>query len=113
VVDQVRGGVGHPAPAAGRAEAAVLAGEGNQAVEAAVVAAQARESVCEDPAAQKGAQLLLDEPRHRMTLLERRREEGLELGANRSVEQVLLGVVGAGSSRHHPQIPDHAPRFEG
>lgn len=62
-IDEVRRGVGHPAPAAGRADPASLATERNQDVFAAVVAVHAGEAVRKDPAAQAGAQIALDEAR--------------------------------------------------
>jgi hypothetical protein len=61
----VRSGVGHPATAARRAEAAALAREGDDAIEAAAVAVYADEAVREDPAAEEGAKLARDEAGHR------------------------------------------------
>jgi hypothetical protein len=64
-LDEVRRGVGHPAAATGRAEAAPLAREGHQAIVTALIAAQAEEAVGQDAAALEGAELLLDEMRRR------------------------------------------------
>jgi hypothetical protein len=50
-VDEMRGRIGHASPAARGAEAAALAREGDEPFELAVVAAQTKESVCEDAAA--------------------------------------------------------------
>jgi hypothetical protein len=87
-------GVGHAAPAARGAEAAALAREGDEAIVAAVVAVQAQEAEGEDATAQEGAELLLDEAGHGMPAFARLREEGLEVLANRPVEEGLLGAVG-------------------
>ena len=62
-VDEVCRRVGHPAAAAGGAEASPFAREGHEALELAVVAAQPEESVSEDATADEGAQLLADEVR--------------------------------------------------
>jgi hypothetical protein len=78
----MRGGVGHPAPAARGTEAAALARERHEAIVAAVVAAQAQEAVSQDAAAQEGAELLLDEVRRRTLARPRAREEPFELLAN-------------------------------
>ena len=51
----------HPSPSTARTEAAPLAGEGQEALEGAVGAAQPREAVGQDPAREELAELLLDE----------------------------------------------------
>lgn len=62
-VDQVRGGVGHAPAAAGGTEAATFAGEGDDAIGAALVAVHAHEPVGEDAAAEIGAELPFHEAR--------------------------------------------------
>ena len=52
-IDQVRGGICHSTSAAGRAETAALAREGNQAVMAAVVAVETEEAVRQNAAAKE------------------------------------------------------------
>ena len=61
----------------------------------AVVAVQAQEAVGQDPAAQVGAQLLLDEPGRRLTAGVRSGQEGLELLAHDLVQERVNG-----GSRH-------------
>jgi hypothetical protein len=58
---------------------------------AAVVAAQAQEAVGEDPAAQEGAQLLLDEMWRGTLPSPRTGEKRLELLANDAVQEGVLG----------------------
>jgi len=60
VFDQVGGGPGHPSCGARRAQAATLAGEGDQEVVAAGAAAGAGEAAGQDPALEVTAQLALD-----------------------------------------------------
>ena len=86
--------LGHPPPAAGGAEAAALAGKGNQAVEPAVVAAQTQEAVGEDAAPEVGAKLLLDGAGTGPVASTRVCEEGLELLAHDLVQKGLLGAAG-------------------
>jgi len=86
--------LGHPPAAAGGAEAAALAREGNQAVELAVVAAQAQEAVREDAAPEVGAKLLFDEAGTGLVASARVCEEGLELLAHDLVQEGLLGAAG-------------------
>jgi hypothetical protein len=97
----VRGRVRHPPPAAGGAEAAALAGKGNQAVELAVVAAQAQEAVGEDAAPEVGAKLLLDEAWTCVVAIARVCEEGLELLAHDLVQEGLLGTAGCVAACGH------------
>jgi len=61
----VRGRVRHAPPSAGRTTAATLAGEGDDAVEAAAVAVHAHETVGEDATAEEAPKLALDEPGER------------------------------------------------
>jgi uncharacterized protein (DUF697 family) len=76
-VDEMRRGVGHAASAAGGAEAAPLAREGDEALLSAIVAVQAEEAVGGDAAAQVGAQLLLDEAGRGLAAFSGAGEEGL------------------------------------
>ena len=89
-IDEVRGGVGHAAAAARRAEATPLARERHEAVELAFVAVEPEEAVGEDSAAKKGAELLLDETGRRPLAGSCAGQEGLELLAEGSVQEGLL-----------------------
>jgi hypothetical protein len=104
----VRGGVGHAAAAARRAEATPLAREGYEAVELALVAVEPEEAVGEDPAAKKGAELLLDETGRWLLAGSCAGEERFELLANGEVQGGLIrgsGVVGAsGTSGVHGAV---------
>jgi len=53
----------------------------------------AKEPFREDAAVEVGADLALDEPRHRRAGLPRRIQEGLDLFADDLVEERLLGLV--------------------
>ncbi len=92
-VHQVRGRVGHAAAAAGGAEAAAFAREGDQAIEPARIAVYAHESVGEDAAVQEGPELALDEARDGALAFLRAGEERLELLLDRAVEDALLGAA--------------------
>jgi hypothetical protein len=85
------GGVRHAASSAGRTEASPLAGEGDQAVVATVVAVKTQETVGQDPAAQVGPQLLLDEARRRLAACRGAGEEALEVLPDDAVQKRLLG----------------------
>ena len=91
-VDEVGGGVGHAATAAGGAEAAALAREGDDPLVMASVAAHPQEAVRGNAAAKIGAQLLLYETWRRLAAFVGAREEGLEVGGDRSVEHGALGT---------------------
>jgi hypothetical protein len=65
-----------------------------EAVELAVVAAQAQEALREDAAPEVGAKLLLDEAWTGMVASTRVCEEGLELLAHHLVQEGLLGAAG-------------------
>ena len=60
---------------------------------AAVVAVHAEEPVRQHAAIEVGADLALDEPRHRRTRLVCASQKGLELFADDLVEERLLGLV--------------------
>ena len=107
-IDEMRSGVGHPAAATGRAEAAPLAREGHEAIVAAVVAVQAKKAVGEDAAAQEGAEIVLDEVRRGALASPRPGEEGLDLLADDAVQERLLRrarcvVAGAGLLADRPR----------
>ena len=87
----MRRGVGHAAAAAGGAEAAALAGKGNQSVAAAGIAANAYEAMFEHAAGKVGAELTLHEAGHGMLALPCPREERLEIFSDNGVEDGLLG----------------------
>ena len=92
-IHQVGGCVGHTPPAAGGTEAAALAREGDDAVQAAGVAVHAHEAAGEDAAAEEAPELALDEAGHRALTGLRAGQEGLELRLNHSVEDTLLGAA--------------------
>jgi hypothetical protein len=87
----MRGGVGHPAAAARRVEAAALAREGDDAVEPAAVAVRAYEAIGKDSAAQEGAKLALDEAGHWPLACGSARQERLELLLHDAVEDGPAG----------------------
>ncbi len=60
---------------------------------AAAVAVHAEKALCEDAAVEMGAELALDEARHRCVLLAGADQEGLELLADDLVQERLLGGV--------------------
>jgi hypothetical protein len=90
-LDQVRCRVRHAPGAARRAEASAFAGEGDDAVESALVAVDAHEAVGKDPAAQEAPELALDEARHPALAGLGPSDEGLELRLDHPVEKALLG----------------------
>jgi hypothetical protein len=92
-IDEVRGGVGHAPAAAGGTEATPLAREGDEAIVAAGVAVEPKETVGKDPAPEVRAQLLLDEAGRRAIAFACARQEGLELFPDDRVERGLLGSV--------------------
>jgi hypothetical protein len=75
------------------AKAPAFAREGDEAVEAAIVAVQTQEAMGEDAAAQKGVELLLDETGHGMFASLRARQEGLEFLPDDVVEDALFGAM--------------------
>jgi len=87
--DQMRGALGHPPAAATRAQTASLAGEGDEAIEAARRAARPSETACETPARQELAKLALDE-RRKAVLAARRRhvQKCLEMVAHERVQEL-------------------------
>jgi hypothetical protein len=89
-VDEVRGSVGHAAAAARGTEAAAFAGERHEPIVPTRVAVQAQKAVGEDPAAKKGAELLLDETRRWPLAGSCAGEEGLELLAKGAVQGGLV-----------------------
>ena len=77
LVDQVRGALGHAPRAARGAKPAPLAGERHQLLVRAVSAANAQESVRQNPAFEKGLKLVSDK------LRQARAGPGLDLGEER------------------------------
>jgi hypothetical protein len=75
------------------AKAPAFAREGDEAVEAAIVAVQAQEAMGEDAAAQEGMELLLDEAGHGLFASLRARQEGLEFLLDDVVEDALFGAM--------------------
>ncbi len=95
VLDEVLGGVLHPASVAGRADVG-LAGEGHQPLETAVGTADSREAAGEDAAVEVGAQLALDEGRQAPAMgtpLSCGGEERLEPFADPLVQERLLWLA--------------------
>jgi len=82
--------VGHAPPAARGAEAAALAGEGDQQLGVAFVAAEAGETAREDAAREELAELTLDEERQAVAGGSRVGEEALEMLAKDAVEDAVL-----------------------
>ena len=92
-VDEVCRGLGHAVAATTRAKAPAFAREGDEAVEAAIVAVQAQEAMGEDAAAQEGMELLLDEAGHGLLASLCARQEGLEFLPDDVVEDALFGAM--------------------
>ena len=92
-VDEVCRGLRHAVTAATWAKAPAFAREGDQAVEAAIVAAQAQEAMGEDAAAQEGMELLLDEAGYGLLASLCARQEGLEFLPDDVVEDALFGAM--------------------
>ncbi|HYC50610.1 MAG TPA: hypothetical protein VEB19_05805 [Gemmatimonadaceae bacterium] len=63
VINQMRRELGHPPPAARRAEAPALAREGDENLVSAALTAKAGEAACERAAGEKLSQLVFDEAR--------------------------------------------------
>ena len=92
-VDQVRGGVGHAAGPAGRAEASLLAGIGHQPLAPALPAADAQKAVGEDSTSEKGAELPLDEAGDHAAPIAGGGEKALEVMLQGTVEHGGLGCA--------------------
>lgn len=92
-IDEMRGGVGHPATAARRAEAAALAREGDPAIESAAVAVHAHESGREDRAPQEAAKLPCHEAGNRLLARGRAGQESLELLLHDLVKVARFGLA--------------------
>jgi hypothetical protein len=92
-VDKVCRGVRHAVAATTWAKAPAFAREGDEAVEAAIVAVQAQEAMGEDAAAQEGMELLLDEVGHGLFASLRARQEGPEFLLDDVVEDALFGAM--------------------
>jgi hypothetical protein len=111
VVNQVGGSLGHPAPAATRAQRPPFAGKRDEPVEAAVVAAKPREPTGQPAAPEKVLEFLLDEAGQPFAVAETGglRAKGFEMILHDLVEHTLGGtprlVVGGRQS--------HAPRWGG
>ncbi len=92
-IDEMGRGVGHAAAAAGGAEAAAFAREGDQAVVAAGVAVDAEEPMGEHAALEICPDLAFDEAGDGSALRSRSGEEGQELRADDFVQEGLFGLV--------------------
>jgi hypothetical protein len=100
-IDETGGGVCHTAAAAGWAEAAPLAGEGDDAVVPAVIAVDAQEAVRGDAAIEKGAEVAHDEERYRATLHLPVGEEGGQMLRDRMVQRAFPCAVRPVCTRTH------------
>jgi hypothetical protein len=85
--------LGHAVAAATWAKAPAFAREGDEAVEAAIVAVQAQEAMGEDAAAQEGMELLFDEAGHGLLASLCACQEGLEFLPDDVVEDALFGAM--------------------
>jgi len=101
VVGQVRCGLGHTPGVARWADAAALAGEGDQKVVTAVIATYPRKAVGKDAALQVLAESLLDIGGWRVVVAlavelsgAGQLKPGLEVFGHRAVQQGALGVAG-------------------
>ncbi len=108
-IHQASGALGHAAAAATRAEAAALAGEGDQPLERARVAPEAGEPVGEDAAGQELAELLLHELGQASAHAAAGclTQKGLQVGADHGVEDAVLHVsraVGRAREGHGPHV---------
>lgn len=94
-VDEVGGAFSHPSPPTTRTKAAPLAGEGQEALEGAVGAAQPREAVGQGPAREELAELLLNEAGQPVAVapVGGLPQEGLQMFADDGVEDGVLGVA--------------------
>jgi hypothetical protein len=102
VLDEVGGRLGHAPGGAGRAQAAALAGVGDQEVVAASVAVCSREAAGQDPALEVAAQLALDVTRGRRAVgiaLAPACQPGLEVQLHQPVERRALGTATAVDAR--------------
>ena len=104
-IHQVRGPLGHPAAAATRTKTQPFAGEGHQPIQAACRTAEAREPAGQPAAPEKGAKLLLDEPRQPLAVAQARgpHAEGLELIPHHLVQHTRCWTprfVADGRQRH-------------
>jgi hypothetical protein len=95
-VAEVGGDLDHSPGVAGGTDRAPLAGEGDQALGAAIVAAGAGEAVREDAAAQVGAEVFLDPPGNRV---------GEGVGVRRVGEKALEMVLDDGGDRGDGRVP--------
>jgi hypothetical protein len=86
----------HPPSPAARAEAAALAGEGNQPLEGALAAPDPREATCEHATGEELSELPLDEARQPDAVrpLGRGAQEVLQVVADDAVENAVLRGAG-------------------
>ena len=127
LVDQTGGGLGHAAAAAGRAEAAPLAGEGDDAVAPAFIAVDAQEPVRGDAAVQKSAEVAHDEKRDRAAAQLPAGEEGRKVLRDRMVQRafpcaartvrahvhaasIALGILPINSTMRSRELPTRGHR---
>src|SRR5262245_34374160 len=93
IIDEAGGGVGHAARHAARTQAA-FAAEGDEAFEAALGTAQAREAAGEQTAVEVTPKIALEEDGIPIAVLSGRLfEEGLEVVTDDGVEDGLLGLA--------------------
>ena len=105
MIGEMRCAFRHAATAAPRTEAAALAREGDESIEAAGRAAKAREAAGQTAAAEEVAKLLLHEAREALAVAQRRRlrAESLEMVSDDPVQDGGRGIarrVGGRWRRH-------------
>jgi len=95
VIHQMRGPLGHPAPAAARAETAPFAGKSNQAIHAAAVAPKPGEPPGQPPTPEERLKLLLDEARQAVAVAQMGglRPERLEVIADDLMQDAPAGIA--------------------
>jgi hypothetical protein len=95
--------LGHAPASAARAEAAALAGEGNEPLEGAVAAAEPCETVRQDTAREEIPELLLHEFRQAVAIGVMRRciQERLQMLVDHAIQHAVFGDAGLISGKGH------------
>ena len=111
----MRGALGHPPAAAARTDRPPLTGKRHEAIEPAPAAVKPGEAAREEAAAEKPAELLLDEPRQRVPFVDAGGvgPERLEMIADHLIQHALRGrlrrVVWGGAA-HTSDVAKRAPQ---
>ena len=108
MVHQMRGALGHPAPATTGAHCPSLAGKGDETIQATSLAAKTCEAARKESTAQEALELLLDEPRQALAVADMPglRAKGLEVIAHDQVQRAVVG-----RPRLVPSRSDHAAKW--